>query len=299
MITRAIGKHLPFRLLQRLARQIRVQLGPREAIVPLAGPAALVWIYWKPSWKTGIIAHALRTRPGAFVDIGANVGQTLADFLATGADTPYWGFEPNVRCLSFLSDLIDASGFHDVELVPVGLWNQIGLRRLYMTSDSPTDQTASLRPELRPASIRRQQWIWSAPFDDVMKSMDEPALALIKIDVEGSELEVLQGMMRTLQRDPPPILCEVLLADPAADHALYRQRTEALYALLRQLDYRIFRVRFTPDRVFHGLAEVPFFPVDSWTPERAHECDYLFAPASFPLPAMAGVEAGRKNSLSP
>ena len=297
MITQAVGRHLPFRLLQRIARHVRVQLGPREAIVPLADPAALAWIYWTPGWKTGIIAHALRTRPGTFVDIGANVGQTLADFLSTGANAPYLGFEPNVRCLSFLSDLVDASGFHDVEFVPVGLWNQSGLQRLYMTSDSSTDPTASLRPELRPVSIRRQQWIWSATLDDVLKNLGEPALALIKIDVEGSELEVLQGMTRTLQRDAPPILCEVLLADPAADRALYQQRTEALHAFLRQLDYRIFRVQFTSDGVFRGFSEVPFFPVDSWTPERANECDYLFAPASFPLPARPGAEVIDKNPL--
>jgi FkbM family methyltransferase len=298
MITQAVGQHIPFRLLQRIARHVRVPVGPREAIVPLADPAALAWIYWAPGWKATIIAHALRMRPGTFIDIGANVGQTLADFLSAGANAPYLGFEPNARCLSFLSDLVGASGFPNVEFVPVGLWNQGGLQRLYMTSDSPTDLTASLRPELRPASNRRQQWIWSATLDEVLKTMGDPALALIKIDVEGSELEVLQGMTRTLQRETPPILCEVLLADPAADRALYRQRTEALQAFLRQLGYRILRVQFTSDDTFRGFSEVPFFPVDSWSPERAHECDYLFAPASFPLPAGSGAEVDSVSAHS-
>ena len=57
-----------------------------------------------------------------------------------------------------------------------------------------------------------------APLDDLVSPPPEGARVLIKIDVEGSEAEVLTSGRKLLARSSPDILCEVLPATtPAAD----------------------------------------------------------------------------------
>ena len=77
MIPSFLGRRLPFRLLQRLSGRARVLVDGRPVIVPLHDPAALSWLYWHEGWSAQIIRAVLTNRSGAFVDIGANIGQTL------------------------------------------------------------------------------------------------------------------------------------------------------------------------------------------------------------------------------
>ena len=62
---------------------------------------------------------------------------------------------------------------------------------------------------------------------------------MLKIDVEGAELEVLRGAAGLLKTQGPTLLCEVSEAS-----------SEAVTDLLRSLDYRIFDGELPPkDRV--------------------------------------------------
>jgi len=48
--------------------------------------------------------------------------------------------------------------------------------------------------------------------------------------------------------------------------------------------YTIHRIKITAEGGLGGFKRIDAFPLDYWTPERAHECDYLFVPAAFSLP---------------
>jgi hypothetical protein len=45
--------------------------------------------------------------------------------------------------------------------------------------------------------------------DEIMAHIDSPPVSLIKIDVEGGELDVLQGAAETLKKHRPAIVCEI------------------------------------------------------------------------------------------
>jgi FkbM family methyltransferase len=108
--------------------------------------------------------------------------------------------------------------------------------------------------------------------DDVLSGAGPPPGAMIKIDVEGGELEVLQGLQQTLAGDRPPVLCEVLPVYDAADRrgAFRLQRQEAMEALLADLDYLILRLERDGSMLQRSTIGVHG--------DLAH-CDYLFLPA--------------------
>jgi hypothetical protein len=79
----------------------------------------------------------------------------------------------------------------------------------------------------------------------------------MKIDVEGGELDVLNGFRRTVQRDRPLIVCEVLpVYDPTSPIGAFRlERQGRLESLFEELDYDIARVGA------HGLEPVDSFGI--------------------------------------
>jgi len=58
------------------------------------------------------------------------------------------------------------------------------------------------------------------------------SLHLIKIDVQGHELEVLKGARQTIERHHPIILCEITT-----------QNQPAAFELLGSLDYEVSRIK--------------------------------------------------------
>ena len=66
--------------------------------------------------------------------------------------------------------------------------------------------------------------------DDFVDSHGLVGVDLIKVDTETTEAAVIRGMLRTLGRDRPAIVCEVLDAEVG----------QALEALLRPLGYEFF-----------------------------------------------------------
>jgi len=71
-------------------------------------------------------------------------------------------------------------------------------------------------------------------------------VAAIKIDVEGAELDVLQGLERTVRQNQPYIFCEVLpVWDERTDIGRFRLgRQTTLRTMLHDLGYGIFRIYF-------------------------------------------------------
>lgn len=235
---------------------------------------------WRPDWKTVAIAAILRHRRGRFIDVGANVGQTLLDFLSASDRSTYLGFEPNLTCYQHLAAFISANELQDCRVMPAALGAKNGIAVLYRLGgdvDSGATTIAELRPrasvECDPCCIFR--------FDDLGDSITEDEIALVKVDVEGGELETLRGMEASIRRSSPWILCEVLHRDELADPDPYRRRCAELMRLLRDLDYEVRRIVQNPEgSKVQQLESVTEFPDVVWDSRSIRSCDYLFVPAS-------------------
>jgi len=233
---------------------------------------------WTPDWKTQAIAAILAHHPGTLIDVGANVGQTLLDFLKAPERSSYLGFEPNLTCYQHLAAFISANGLDQCRVFPAGLGDKNGIANLYRLGGE-VDSGGTTVKELRPRDQVTADACCIFRLDDLGDLAAGAEIALIKIDTEGSELEVLRGMEVTIRASQPWILCEVLHRDEAAEPEPYRQRCAGLMRVLGELGYRVQRAVHDETRI-DALEDVSEFPNRVWTADSIRLCDYLFVPAS-------------------
>ncbi|MEL6735970.1 MAG: FkbM family methyltransferase [Pseudomonadota bacterium] len=240
----------------------------RLPVLSYGQPTALTTEPWLADWITWLLEQS----PGPFLDVGANIGQTLLKVKARLPEQAYIGFEPNAANVFFLERLIERNGIEAATVVPVGLSTQSGL--LGLARASVYDTSASLIDGFRPSKAYGAGKVFVPVLtgDAVLAELDVTAIGLIKIDVEGGEPEVLSGLEQSLQAARPPILCEVLPTQTHDDEIarFRRERKTQLEALLARLGYQIYRLCDA-----HARAEqIASFPDDA----DLSAADYLFIP---------------------
>ena len=281
-MSRPYYQRVPYRLLKLFRREVKIQVGRRCLRVPIAPIESLaVSLLATKLEGRGQSGAVMSKRPGAVLEVGANVGTTLLDYLAGGhSPAGYFGFEPNPRCVSFLGDFVRRNGLGDCTLVPAGLADRDALLKLHLLPGRDADSAATVVQSLRPQETFETQWVPCFRFDALRPTLAVDHIALVKIDVEGAELEVLRGMRQDIEQTKPFILCEVLLADAHVDESAYRARTVALRDLVHAIGFAIWHIEKAPDGAVSRLARIETFPFKRWTHQTAEECDYLFVPTS-------------------
>jgi hypothetical protein len=161
-------------------------------------------------------------------------------------------------------------------LLPVALAQKAGITGLETVreGDSGASIVQGLRGEQREA---RREYIATLSFDQV--SLDLSGMPVVKIDVEGAELDVLSGMQAFLRSSRPFVLCEVLHAHGPEQLDLMARHNEALMHLLSGLDYDVLRLRKDARWAnVVGVEAVRAFPHEVYRWDSQSVCDYLFAP---------------------
>lgn len=197
-----------------------------------------------------VFRRVLERDPGAVLDVGANCGQTLVKVLSIDPGRAYFGFEPQIECCYAIFEFKAANRLENVEIIPLALSNADGMSRLF--ANTAVDVTASLSPDVSVSDDSPTQRSFIVPTrrgDGVVAELGIGPIALIKIDVEGFELEVIEGLADTISRFAPAIVFEVLtnrVWGRLIEDAEARQRRQAkanqLSARLDALDYAVFRI---------------------------------------------------------
>lgn len=190
-------------------------------------------------WTYPFLRQLLRDRPGALVDIGANVGLYLIWLRSIDPSRDYLGFEPNPACYFYLQELVRCNGFTNCSVFPIALSDERGPRNFYARRLG--DKMGSLLVDHRferdkPFSFN----VMTEPGDPVLASLNPAAISAMKIDVEGCEAEVLQGLAHTLTRYRPTIICEVLSPNPdRPDHLARTEKLAKLLSVLGDFEYTL------------------------------------------------------------
>ncbi len=281
-IKKSIFRFVPHRARSIFDVQVQINLQGKNLISPLKGGKALDG-FWFPSWKTDAIKRMCGAYPGTFVDIGANVGQTLLDHYFADSDTAYVGFEPNPRCVAYLNDIIEANSLERYTILPIGLANETKIVPLYTRQGHDADDAGSLVEGLRPQWELASQYVSCHRFDDVRQTLNLERISFMKIDVEGFELEVLKGMRQTFSDARPVVVCEILFTDTHADLSVNAARNEGIMKLMNELNYAVFQLIKSPDdqRIVDAI-RIEQFSNEILTEKNFHLFDYLFVPSEEP-----------------
>ena len=133
---------------------------------------------WGDWWENKVKKIVGAVRNGLFVDIGANIGFYSAMALKNG--NKVIALEPNVKAFQALSKNAPRA-----ELYPFAAWHQDGIIRFTEgkhTDVSHISDTGDIIP--------------CRKIDSLLKGRMPD---LVKIDVEGAEFQVLEGMTETLR----------------------------------------------------------------------------------------------------
>lgn len=178
-----------------------------------------------------------RVRPGDTVlDIGANVGAHtlhLARLVGTGGRVV--AFEPTDFAIEKLRTNLKANP---------GLEDRVSVHQAFLMADSsvavapsiaaswPVDGTPA-DDEVTASRSMSASGAQTISLDSWMAAAGDPGVQLIKMDVDGHELEVLAGARRLLEKQSPVIVMELA---PFVFHP--ESKFDAMVELLTGLGYR-------------------------------------------------------------
>jgi FkbM family methyltransferase len=148
--------------------------------------------YWE-SWITVRLARTLQ--PGWHcLDVGANHGYyTLVMADAVGPEGRVAPVEPTPRLAELLRETLDINGFPDVVVTQQAATDSVG-DTLQLVIPERRSLNARLSNEAGPTDTVVE--VRSTTVDELTKEW--PRVDLLKIDVEGAEESVWQGMQRTI-----------------------------------------------------------------------------------------------------
>ncbi|HVM16169.1 MAG TPA: FkbM family methyltransferase [Gaiellaceae bacterium] len=217
-------------------------------------------IYYRAFEEAEARLYARLLRPGdVAVDVGANVGYfTLLFARLVGEEGFVVAVEPVLPNLDRLRRNLGLNGCGNVAVEAVAAGARSGTLRLGL-------------PAAAAAGVPESGWysvsgggaavdVAVAPLDDLLEHrIPGRRLRLVKVDVEGMEPEVLEGLARTLAERPPDAVSLEVGRDLLAARAL--SADDALRPLLRH-GYRLHRVG-VGGRLRHFAPPRPWWPPDA------------------------------------
>jgi FkbM family methyltransferase len=191
-----------------------------------------------------VMDHVLRPAD-AFVDAGANFGlMTLRAAQLVGPRGQVHAFEPVPATCEILQSHVRLNGLENVRLNKTALGAAAGTAHM---SIHPTNKGI--------ASIRNPGDDALSPIEVRVETLEEYAAAngagpfrMIKVDVEGFELEVLKGARRLLEDADGPVLC----CEYCRQRPLYDGRpSEDLYRFIKTVNpaYSVYRLKSGMNKV--------------------------------------------------
>jgi FkbM family methyltransferase len=275
-------ENLQFRILRKLKilnyinLHKRIFFAKKQVSIPVIGGLGYPNIFLKPNWLTGIVGALFVSDDQVFIDVGANIGQTLIAVKSIGSEIQYIGFEPDASCCHYLKKLIQMNGFQNCHVYNFALSDR--LKEDFLETNGEADPTGSLVHGLRPNFFLQRRSVFSQAYDSLNLNKN---VSCVKIDVEGGELEVLLGMQRLIDENQPYIICEILDSFSDDVFAFTQKRADQVCEILQKNNYCIIQLvqNEKTDRIV-SFREIGKVTVKQWTSESLLLNDYIFFPAS-------------------
>jgi FkbM family methyltransferase len=166
--------------------------------------------HWEPPVAQAIHRHL--PPGGVLIDVGAHIGyHSLKAATEVGPAGHVIAVEPNPATLRVLRENIRASGATTVRVEPVACSNAEGTLEFFAAAEANTGESSLSRENASGAGqIAGSYRVRAKTLDAIVKDAALSRVDVIKIDVEGAEMLVLQGARETLARYHPALIVEVI-----------------------------------------------------------------------------------------
>jgi FkbM family methyltransferase len=213
------------------------------------------------------------------VDVGANIGYfTLLASRLVGPSGHVYALEPSPEIHATLTSNLERNDVTNVTALGVAAGDTNGEAEFY-EADGRNRGASSLRPaserdadEPESSAIRVQV----RRLDSVISSVHLPRLKLVKIDVEGYELEVMGGLEPLFVRGARPSILVELTPEWSGEKG--SNYLEDFCARHRMMVYSLSR-----DRLFSGHGITRFMPTEIGL-SKSQQVELLLAPEEARVP---------------
>ena len=206
--------------------------------------AQIFWQGYQEADRGEIILLKKLLKPDSiFIDVGANVGvfSLVAALIAKNGEIH--AFEPSMRLFGNLKENIALNGFTNIKTNNLGLFSETTNKTLHHPKGvgMVNAGAASLFQEVQIDTDNfESETISLVTLDNYVEKNNLLRIDLIKMDIEGAEMNALQGATRSLVQFKPQILMEL---DEAYLHRAGSSFTEVL-DFWNNLNYEVNTIDF-------------------------------------------------------
>ena len=207
-----MARFLSGKLLPRIAYPVlRGPLrGARFVLGSAAGPGrgATIYLNLSESQKVSVLSNSLK-KGQIFFDIGANVGlYTILGSRLVGPEGKVVAFEPLVRNIFYLYKHVSLNRASNVLILPVSCSNTLELADFALGANPATGHLEGLTTAWGKKGHDDVTLVSTVTLDAAARGLNTYP-DVIKIDVEGAELQVLEGAREVLSTAKPDIFLSV------------------------------------------------------------------------------------------
>lgn len=189
-------------------------------------------IFWHNGYESkeiNVIGSLLQANDN-FIDAGANIGNHSLNIAKHLKEGSVIAFEPSPKTFEQLSANIKLNHFSNIIALQCALSDKKEKVNLYL---SATENTGSSGLSPSDEFSGETVVVEAITGDDWLNENFTKKIAGIKIDVEGHELQVLQGLWHTIEKYKPFLMIEIL----GSTLERFQHRPNEIYQLLYALNY--------------------------------------------------------------
>lgn len=184
-------------------------------------------IYWFGVWEPAL-THFIRQRSKKmsgriFVDVGANIGYYTLIVASTAPDSAVIAVEAFPSTLNKLQENIERNKLQNVTAIGEAAGATVGNVEIFYAGNSNGGATTTVagKFDIAPLTVKMR------PLSQMLNAEQLVRVKLIKIDVEGAELEVMRGLMSVVDKLPPDaeILVELAASFGSASAQIFDSLT--------------------------------------------------------------------------
>jgi len=171
-----------------------------------------------------VVRKEIVLKEGVAMDIGANCGMfTIPLAKMLGKKGRVVSIEPDKKNIKLLKKNVELNNLTNVDVVEKGTYSKKGEMTFYL------DDFGTGGHSLLKSNVAKKETIPIDTIDNILKNLKINHVDLIKIDVEGVEIEAFKGAKKILKKSHPKIIFE----------ALSEKKRDEIYEFLSQYDYKI------------------------------------------------------------